>query len=86
MTLKRIHEYEKNAGVYLRKKGYRRVKIAEIARIDEDTVTNYTKNTMKAFTGAYWRKISPAQKPIGAVYRAAKGSSLKASAHTVTKL
>jgi transposase len=29
--------------VYLRKKGYRRVEIAEIARIDEDTVTNYTK-------------------------------------------
>ena len=29
--------------VYLRKKGYQRKEIAEIARIDEDTVTNYTK-------------------------------------------
>jgi len=29
--------------VYLRKKGYRREEVAEIARIDEDTVTNYTK-------------------------------------------
>lgn len=29
--------------VYLRKKGYQRQEIAEIARIDEDTVTNYTK-------------------------------------------
>ena len=29
--------------VYLRKKGYQRKEIAEIARINEDTVTNYTK-------------------------------------------
>jgi transposase len=29
--------------VYLRKKGYRREEAAEIARIDEDTVSNYTK-------------------------------------------
>ena len=29
--------------VYLRKKGYQRKEIAQIARIDEDTVTNYTK-------------------------------------------
>ena len=29
--------------VYLRKKGYRREEVAEIARINEDTVTNYTK-------------------------------------------
>jgi transposase len=30
--------------VYLRKKGYRRVEVAELLRIDEDTVSNYTKN------------------------------------------
>jgi len=29
--------------VYLRKKGYRREEVAELLRIDEDTVTNYTK-------------------------------------------
>jgi hypothetical protein len=29
--------------VYLRKKGYQRKEVAEIVRIDEDTVTNYTK-------------------------------------------
>src|SRR5664280_16353 len=29
--------------VYLRKKGYRREEVAEFLRIDEDTVTNYTK-------------------------------------------
>jgi transposase len=29
--------------VYLRKMGYQRKEIAKIARIDEDTVTNYTK-------------------------------------------
>ena len=29
--------------VYLRKKGYRREEVAELVRIDEDTVTNYTK-------------------------------------------
>jgi transposase len=30
--------------VYLRKKGYRRKEVAELLRIDEDTVSNYTKN------------------------------------------
>jgi transposase len=30
--------------VYLRKKGYLREEVAELLRIDEDTVTNYTKN------------------------------------------
>ena len=29
--------------VYLRKKGYQRKEVAELLRIDEDTVTNYTK-------------------------------------------
>ena len=29
--------------VYLRKKGYQREEVAELLRIDEDTVTNYTK-------------------------------------------
>src|SRR5664279_4070982 len=29
--------------VYFRKKGYRREEVAELLRIDEDTVTNYTK-------------------------------------------
>jgi hypothetical protein len=29
--------------VYLRKKGFRREEVAELLRIDEDTVTNYTK-------------------------------------------
>ena len=30
--------------VYLRKNGYRRKEVAELLRIDEDTVSNYTKN------------------------------------------
>ena len=30
--------------VSLRKKGYRRKEVAELLRIDEDTVSNYTKN------------------------------------------
>src|SRR5664280_3893398 len=32
--------------VYLRKKGHRREEVAELLRIDDDTVTNYTKNCL----------------------------------------
>jgi len=51
--------------VYLRKKGYQRKEIAEIARIDEDTVTHYTKKYDEAVYKAYWRKNITSQKPIG---------------------
>jgi transposase len=61
--------------VYLRKKGYRREEVAELLRIDEDTVTNYTKKYDESgLQGLIGGKLSPTQKPIGAVYRAAKGT------------
>ena len=59
--------------VYLRKKGYRREEVAELLRIDEDTVTNYTKKYDESgLQGLFGGKLSPTKKPIGAVYRAAK--------------
>ena len=48
--------------VYLRKKGYQRKEVAELLRIDEDTVTNYTRSMKKAAYKAYWRKIITNQK------------------------
>ena len=61
--------------VYLRKKGYRREEVAELLRIDEDTVSNYTKNYDESgLPRLIGRKLSPTQKPIGAVYRTAEGT------------
>ena len=61
--------------VYLRKKGYLREEVAELLRIDEDTVTHYTKkydeSGLTRLTGG---KLSPTQKPIGVVYGAVKGA------------
>ena len=37
------HVRKKCLVVYLRKKGFRREEVAELLRIDEDTVTHYTK-------------------------------------------
>ena len=54
--------------VYLRKKGYRREEVAELLRIDEDTVTKHEEVRRKRFTGLIGGKLSPAKKPIGAVY------------------
>ena len=48
--------------VYLRKKGYQREEVAELLRINEDTVTNYTKKLTKAAYKAYWRKTITNQK------------------------
>ena len=40
--------YEKNAGWFTPEKSYRREEVAELLRIDEDTVTNYTKKYDKS--------------------------------------
>ena len=48
--------------VYLRKKGYLREEVAELLRIDEDTVTHYTKKYDESGLKAYWRKIITNQK------------------------
>jgi len=42
--------------VYLRKKGYQRKKIAEIARIGEDTVTNYTQKYDESGLQGLWEE------------------------------
>jgi transposase len=58
--------------VYLRKTGYRREVVAELLRIDEDTVTHYTKKYDESgLPGLIGGKLSPTQKPLGAIYRTA---------------
>ncbi len=59
--------------VYLRINGYRREEVAELLRIDEDTVTNCTKKYDETgLQGLLEENYHQPQKPIGSVCRAAK--------------
>ena len=66
--------------VYLRKKGYQRKEVAEIARIDEDTVTNYTKKYDESGLPGLLEEHYHQPKSQLEPYRAAKGTFSKAIA------